>query len=92
MVPSSSLENKTEDGVEKLLAKVGIVDAMSSAKDENMAETNMSTDFNDDDSDDDGWAAEDNEWDEIAKEREVAARKAVRVRAKVQNPSVAHHF
>ena len=59
-VPSSVTGNSAEEGVEKLLVKVGIVDAMSSAKDENVAEASMAADLNDDDSDDDGWAAEDN--------------------------------
>eukprot|EP00943_MAST-04B_sp_MAST-4B-sp1_P006442 g6442.t1 len=79
-----SSRGANDEDVDKLLAKVSIKDAMSkdkieaNNKDENASgENDISID---DDSDDDGWAAEDNEWDEIAKEREVAARKAVRVR------------
>ena len=79
--PPLSSKGPKEEEVDKLLAQVAIKDAMSKDKAGDEDESSGQNDISiDEDSDDDGWAAEDNEWDEIAKEREAAARKAVRVR------------
>ena len=73
-------EVQARDDLGNLLKSVSIVDAMKAGNAPGAEEAPQDDSVKQNESIDDGWTEEDNEWDVVAQERDAAARKAVRVR------------